>query len=264
MSKKILEKPSNTKLTKIPDFAAVLLHSYQERLLADESLRDIDVLTLALYLWENEHQKSGAFYEELKALFIQFGRKERPNFGVTIHEAKKKRLIEQDQATKRIHFKIKGLKSIESIIGLNGNAPVRLIKAGQTFSAIKQFEEFLSNEVNQSSVLLCDSHISSATLFPFSQLKRDTTLRILSSNLYDQDKFTAYQAKITKENQLSIDVRKTNKLHDRYIVAGEKAWSIGTSIKDLGNKDTLIIELSRVSSSLKDLFEDRWNEASNF
>lgn len=95
-------------------------------------------------------------------------------------------------------------------------------------------------------------------------MKRDTAMRILSSNLYDQDKFTSYQEKMKKENQLSIEVRKTYKLHDRYIVAGEKSWSIGTSIKDLGNKDTLIIEVPGVASSLKDLFEQRWSEASSF
>lgn len=264
MSKVTSGKKANLQLTIIPDNVTGLLHPYQERLLADDSLRDIDVLMLALYLWENERQKTGANYEELKNSFIQFGRKERPNFGVAIHEAKKQNLIDQDERTKDIRFKIRGLKNLELIIGLNGKAPVRLIKAGQTFSAIKLFEEFLSTEVDHCPVVLCDSHISPATLFPFSQLKRDTAMRILSSNLYDQDKFTSYLEKMKKENHLSIEVRKTFKPHDRYIIAGEKVWSIGTSIKDLGNKDTLIIELAGVTSSLKDLFEQRWNEAVSF
>lgn len=36
-----------------------------------------------------------------------------------------------------------------------------------------------------------------------------------------------------KESHMSIDVKKTFQLHDRYIISGEKSWSLGTSIKDL-------------------------------
>lgn len=141
MSKAILEKPQSSTLTRIPDSVTGLLHPYHEKLLADDSLRDLDVVMLAQYLLENEQQRTGVSYEALKCLFVQLGRKERPNFGVAIHQAKKQNLIEQDEGTKEIYFKIQGLKNLELIIGLNGKAPVRLIKAGQHF----RLSNFLKN-----------------------------------------------------------------------------------------------------------------------
>ena len=32
--------------------------------------------------------------------------------------------------------------------------------------------------------------------------------------------------------------------HDRYIITGRKAWIVGASLKDIGNKDALIQELT--------------------
>lgn len=59
---------------------------------------------------------------------------------------------------------------------------------------------------------------------------------------------------------ISIEIKINQKLHDRYLICGEKCWHFGTSIKDLGNKDTIIKEISEVYQSMKELFEVRWEE----
>lgn len=237
-----------------------LVHEYNDRLLADDSLSDSAVLLLCVYLIENKNKKSGAKYEEAKQLFISLGRKDDPNFRVAIHNARGKSLI--DCKGKTISLLIKGLKEVRRVLGQVEKSPVHIIKSGQNFTAIKLFEEFLLSEIKSHEILLCDSYISYSTLFPFSALKgKITLLKILTSNVYDSDKFDEYKKKMGKEMGITIEVKNSKKIHERFMICGDKCWSIGSSIKDLGNKDAVIREISEVTNSMKDLFSDRWNEA---
>ena len=219
-----------------------LFHPYNHSYLADDSLTDVDVLLLSIFVIEKISEKNGAKYEEAKELFISLGRKE---------------------DTGLLYFLIKGLKKLQKIIGQTGKEPVYIIKSGQNFTAIKLFEDFLVSEMKSDEILLCDSYISPSTLHPFSTLKgKLKNLKILTTNVFEHDKLKDYVANFKKELNVNIEVRKTTKIHDRYIINGESAWSIGSSIKDLGNKDTLIKDLVEVHASLKDLFMERWNESS--
>jgi hypothetical protein len=50
------------------------------------------------------------------------------------------------------------------------------------------------------------------------------------------------------ETGISVEVKVSGKIHDRYLISGDKCWSFGASLKDLGNKDTVIREISEVLS----------------
>lgn len=244
-----------------PEFSG-LFHRHHDRILVDDSLSDLDVILLSVYLVENKNKKAGVDYDECKQLFTALGRKE-VNYKANIYNAKKISLIVEKDA--RLLLAIRGLKRIRKLLGEIGKSPVHVIRSGQNFSAIKLLEEFLSQEIAAEEILLCDSHISSATLFPFSVLKgRARTIRILSSNVHDGDKFKDYKARFEKETAIAIAVRMSTRIHDRYLISGYKCWSFGASIKDLGNKDTTIKEISEVTTSMKDLFTERWNESSDF
>ncbi|MGB8218369.1 MAG: hypothetical protein WCE94_13805 [Candidatus Methanoperedens sp.] len=247
------------KLT-IPPNLSGLLRKYNDGFLADDSLSDLNVFLLSLYLIEHKTGKSGASYKDLKELFVSLGRKE-DSFRKNLFGAKKQNLVEEKEEA--ICFRIDGLKRIEKAVGQTEKTPVYLIKSGGNFTAIKLFEEFLTSEINDIEILLCDPHISSSTLFPFSVLKNKVkAIKILCSNIYDHEKFLEYKKKFMKEMNIPVETKVNNKIHDRYLICGKKCWSIGTSIKDLGNKDTIIRELDEVENSLKELFTERWNEAS--
>jgi hypothetical protein len=238
-----------------------LFHKYHDRYLADDSLSDLNVLLLVVYLIEYKNKKSGANLDQVKELFVFLGRKEDTNFPVAFHNAKKQKLIEEKPDG--IHFLISGLKRIRAIIGQIGKLPVYIIKSGGNFTAIRLFEEFLATEIKGKEILLCDPHVSPSTLFPFSVLKNKINIiKILSSNLYDSEKYKDYKKKFEKETNVTVEIKFNHKLHDRYLISGEKCWSFGSSIKDLGNKDTVIKELDGVVVSLKELFFERWNEVS--
>ena len=235
-----------------------LLHRYNDRILADESLSDMDVLLLSVFLIDKNNKKTGAKYNEVKEYFISFGRKYN-NFKVAMHNAKKKSLIEDKE--KIIYLLIKGLKRIRNLLGQIEKSSVYIIKSGQNFTAIKVFEEFLLNEIRKDEILICDSYVSHLSLFPFSILQdKIKSIKILTANVFDSDKFKEYTKKMKKEMSITIETKINKKIHDRFLICGDKCWSFGASIKDLGNKDAIIKDISEVTHSMKDLFLERWNE----
>ena len=250
---------NETFIFEIPLEFSGLIHKYHDRFLADDSLADLDVILLSLYLIEWKDKKTGVEYGDVKNLFVLLGRKEK-NFKANIHLAKKKNLIEIND--RLLTFTIGGLKRIQKLLGQIGKRPVYVIKSGQNFSAMMLLEKFLSTEIDSEELLLCDPHISASTLYPLTVLKgKIKSVKILTSNIYDESKFKAYKEKMQIETGINVELRLSKKIHDRYLISGDRCWTIGTSIKDLGNKDTVIREISEVASSMKELFVERWNEA---
>jgi hypothetical protein len=260
-SEKVSAKPDSEPLKiTFRDELSGLFHKYHDRVLVDASLPDKDVVLLAIYLLEEQSGKAGVKYLDCKNLFVSLGRRENPNFKVSVHNAKKESSIRQEDSI--LYFLSGGLGRISSLLGQIEKAPVYVIKSGQSFTAIKLLEEFLAKEVSSKDILLCDSYVSPSTLFPFLVLKGKVNLiNILTSNIQDGEKFKDYLAKMRKETGISIEVKLNNKIHDRYLIAGDKCWTIGSSIKDLGNKDTTVRDISEVTSSIRELFLERWSES---
>jgi len=256
------DSKKQTKLPRIelPEEASGLFHKNYDRILADDSLSDKDVILLAIYLLERENGRAGVDYASCKQLFTSLGRKAQPNFAVNIHNAKKEGLIEQPGLT--LFLLSTGLKRIQDLLGLVQKTPVYVIKSGQSFTAIKRLEEFLTQEIQSENLLLCDAYVSPSTLFPFLAVApRLKSIKILTSQVQDSEKFREYRNKMQKETSIVIEVKINNKIHDRYLITGDKCWSFGASIKDLGNKDTTIREISEVTESMEELFLERWNES---
>jgi len=255
------KKKSDVPSLNIPPEMSGILQKHHNTIIADGSLSDLDVILVSIYLIENSSKKAGANYNEIKDLFVSFGRKDK-NFKVNVYQAKKKSLLKGDN--RNLYFLADGLKKVRTILGQVSKSPVYVIKSGENFTAIKLFEEFLNSQIKDQEVLICDPYINYCTLFPFTILKgKVKTLRVLTTNIYDSDKFNEYKKKLSKESGINIEIKLNKKIHDRFLINGNKCWSLGGSIKDLGNKDSTIREISEVTTSMKDLFHERWAENNN-
>jgi hypothetical protein len=253
-------RPIKLPRIEFPEEASGLFHKNYDRILADSSLSDKDVILLAIYLLERQKKKAGVSYAECKQLFASLGRKVLPNYAVNIHNARKERLIEQDNSY--LFLLAAGLKRIQDLLGQVQKTPVYVIKSGQNFTAIKRLEEFLMQEIRGENILLCDPYVSSSTLFPFSTLApKLKSMKILTSQVQDAIKFHEYRNKMQKETRIAIEVKVSTKIHDRYLISEDNCWSFGASIKDLGSKDTTIREIGEVTESMRDLFSERWKES---
>ncbi len=242
----------------IPKEISGLFHKHYDDIIADDTLTNLDVLLLSIHLIEYNIGISGAEYNKCKNVFKSLGRKE-DDFRKYVFDAKKKSFILEKNG--KLKFMSKGLKKLNQITGQFGKRPVYIFKSGENFSAIKFFEDFLINQCECEEILLCDSHVSTQTLFPFIVLKdKIKSLKILTANIYNKEKFDDYIEKMKKESAIEVRVKINKKIHDRFIIFKENCWTIGSSIKDLGNKDTIIKEINEVMKSMKDLFFQRWNE----
>lgn len=245
-----------------PEELSGLFHKYHDRILVDSSLSDKDVILLSIYLIEQKNQKAGVSRTKCRKLFSDLGRTVDPNFRVNLNNARKESLVKQEGSV--LYFLSDGLNRVSKILGQVEKAPVYVIKSGENFTAIKKLEEFFAREIDSKELLLCDPYISHSTLFPLTVLKgRVSSVKMLTSNIEDNDKFKNYLAKMKKEFEMSVEVKLSKKIHDRYMICGDKCWAFGTSIKDLGNKDTIIREISEVTTSMKELFSGRWIEPSS-
>ena len=241
-----------------------LVQDYHDRLFINSSLSDLKVLLLCIFIADENNKSTGHTYIYIKSMFVTLGRND-VNFRVAMSGAKKKKFVDTKYSNKNkgdlIYLTIYGINEVRNILGESQKSNIYLIKSGQTFSAIKIFENFLEEELSSNEILLCDTYISERTLFPFTVLEgKLNKLRILTSNLCDKTKYNDYKNRLSLEFKLIVEEKENRKIHDRYIIGNQKCWSIGTSLKDFGNKDTIIKEVPEVYLSLKDLFNERWNE----
>lgn len=246
-----------------------VLHEYRDRYLVDDTLSDSDTVLLALFLCEGTGHNTQVY--KLESTYIWLGRS-KGSWDEALKVAIKNNYVEiykgdfsgtPPSLPKETHLRllIGGLKRIEDIFGIASKARHYIIKSGQTFTAKKLFEDFLKAEIEGNEILLCDPYISPSTLYPFSELwGKIDSLKILTANISDEDKFKATLKSLKDETEISTEFKINRKIHDRYLIFGNKCWLIGTSIKDLGNKDCVIKESSEIVQSLTDLFQERWGE----
>lgn len=157
----------------------------------------------------------------------------------------------------------KGYNELQEIMGRMSEGRSRLIVAGTKFSSRMNFVEFLDQLNVTHGLRVSDTYIDSMTLFPFASMNvKPKNIRVLTENLKeDVNTFKTNASEFIKETKVNLEIKKTNSIHDRYIISDDEAWSIGASIKDLGNKDTIISQTENVRESLADLFELRWKSA---
>ncbi len=120
---------------------------------------------------------------------------------------------------------------------------------------------YLKNQiiVGKTHVLILDGYISEGTLNILYGLPRDIIIKILTKST-DQTFATAW-GKFTKEYG-KAEIRKNSNVHDRLVIIDERAFMSGHSLKDAGNKPTLLCHFDKADSKkAKDFFELFWKKS---
>lgn len=243
---------------KLTDVTAIF-HEYHGNYQADDILSNSDVVLLAIFLRKGLGKSTEDY--KVRGAYCSLGRG-LDTWENAVAQATKDGLIEiiKRGLETTMRLLIAGLKRAEDIFSLSGTKH-HIFKSGKTFTAQKQFENFLRTEIGKDDILLCDPYASPSTLYPFSELwGKIDSLKILTTNINEREKLDTYIKKIKDEMKITVEVKTNQKIHDRFLISGNKCWLIGTSIKDLGNKDCVIKDVSEIAQSLTDLFWKRWNE----
>ena len=93
----------------------------------------------------------------------------------------------------------------------------------------------------------------------------DVEIRVLTRNMKGDFKLAGQKFKDQREKaqQGTLEVRKSEKLHDRFIVVDDKFFHLGASIKDAGTKMCAMsdFEGSNIKSNLSETISGYWAKA---
>ncbi len=249
--------------------AKYIIHEFHDKLLLDNKISDKTALLLSLYMSSNKNKQSEIPYDEVRKLFVAMGRKEDPNFAVNLFNAKKEGLVDEREEgkVKLLSLKIEGLKAVKDKLGETIGVKTWLIESGKVYSGKKLFQEIVMSKIG-SSAKICDPYCGTRILDLISGIKQKCKISLLTQVIEQKETFRRELQDFTREFQnLEIEVRifdgKT--LHDRYIISDGNCWSVGSSLKDFGNKDTTITKLEdEVRYAIEEIFDKRWQEAKPF
>ena len=232
----------------------------QDRFFLKEEINNKDSLIITTFMVSNKIKKAIVPRKEVEQLYFMLGRK-KDSFRKVLFNLSKERILEYNDSV--IMLLVKGINFINKIFGKINKTKVMIIIQGSNFSAIKEFEKFLEEEIKGEEIKIIDSHISPNTLHPLISVsnKHIQEIKILTSEIYEKQKLIDYLQKFEKESNVKIQIKINQKIHDRIILSKKSCWSIGTSIKDLGNKDSLIKEIKEVKEYMEELFDERWDES---
>lgn len=130
-------------------------------------------------------------------------------------------------------------------------------------------------EMLEGDLCIVDPFYGNGTFFVLEKFGKKRQVRFLSSALGNDEQrnpiqFNSHLKRFKKEFK-NIEMKKYNKLyelHDRYIIAENALVIIGHGIKDLADKESFVIFLSKTIvktflPTLKRIFEERWRKSGN-
>jgi hypothetical protein len=127
---------------------------------------------------------------------------------------------------------------------------------------VEELFEKLDGEVR-----ICDPYLSSGTLDYLAQSARAANVRLLTENVQDSSRLKRDLAAFRKEHPTPLEVRvsQAGQLHDRYIIYKDGMFWVGSSLKDLGKRQSVVVRLSSTfATEMSRAFEREWNRASKF
>jgi hypothetical protein len=131
------------------------------------------------------------------------------------------------------------------------------------YDAYKNIKEIISLATKK--LIVVDPYVDGTVVTLLENVQPKVQIQILTRNMKGDFELTGQKFKEQREKaqQGTLEIRKSGKLHDRFIVADEKAFQIGASLKDAGAKMCAINEFkgSDIKTMLKKIISGYWAEA---
>lgn len=110
-------------------------------------------------------------------------------------------------------------------------------------------------------IFLCDAYISSATSALFLVFRgKVKKVKILTKKIKHKPLFLTHKA-LYEILGIQFEVKENSKVHDRFLLYGNnRCIMIGSSLDDLGMRDTTVVEDPNHYTSKIQLFNERWAE----
>jgi len=140
-----------------------------------------------------------------------------------------------------------------------------LIEPSTPFSGQQKVREILSDA--QGYVKVLDPYVDDYTLDLLLNVPMNISIMLLTENIggHRRAKSFTRSCRRFKAERPQFHIRKCKKglLHDRYVITRNKAYSIGSSLKDLGKKLSSIIEIVETKEKIEKQFDKIWATSTN-
>ena len=132
------------------------------------------------------------------------------------------------------------------------------VEEAKPFTAKSEVRDLLAGA--ETPVTIVDNYVAASTL---DCLREVTTPIRLLTGMTDKnvtpDFERAFKDFVAEGHE--IEVRRHDKLHDRYVLFNKRCWLVGSSLKDAGKKRLNIIESVDTRASIEAEVERKWAEA---
>lgn len=152
----------------------------------------------------------------------------------------------------------------------NKDIPVRsiakevILSPGEPYTASRKIKEIL--EGTRGYVKIIDPYVDETTLDFLLSIPKGLPIKLLTAFTGGKDKERRFkrECKRFKAERPEFEIRKCNRklIHDRFILTQAQGWSVGSSIKDIGKKLSMIKEISEKSKNeAEKKFDEIWKNA---
>jgi hypothetical protein len=160
----------------------------------------------------------------------------------------------------------KGRRQIEPYIQ-TGELSVSYIREGKPRTARKILSQIL-NSLN-GEIRICDPYYGVRSLDAIEMIPDACKVRFLSSQTSESAAKISNAISDFKKEHANVEIRvfpNPKLIHDRYIISEDNLLILGHGIKDIGNKESFVINIQKehardLLSDLKQSFDEKWSSS---
>ncbi len=137
-----------------------------------------------------------------------------------------------------------------------------ILPPGSPFTGLMELRKLLSSADGY--VKICDTYVDVKTLDILNSVPTGIPIKLLTENTGGSKRAPAFlrACKDFKAERPGLEVRKGDGLHDRFILMANRGWSVGSSLKDFGNKFSALTPLQEKGKrEAEKIYDDLWKKA---
>jgi hypothetical protein len=135
--------------------------------------------------------------------------------------------------------------------------------SGKPYDAYKHIKGIIASAAKKLTII--DPYVDGTLFTLLENVQSSVQIQILTQSMKGDFKLTGQKFKDQREKALQgkLEVRKSGKFHDRFIVVDDRFFHLGASIKDAGNKMCAMNEFegADIKVTLRGMISTYWDEA---
>lgn len=156
------------------------------------------------------------------------------------------------------HYEL--MRKGEEAIGDGGPGAI-MVDPSNGLEAIRRLEDIFGGLTG--AVRICDPYVDNKTLDFLAAMVGASEIRLLTHNIMGERIFRRDLTALQRQLDIPIEVRVTAAAdnHDRYVVAENEGFLIGTSLNGFAKKRSFVNPITGLRAAILSAFEIDWNRA---